>query len=493
MHHVLNWIAQGSVLAIAASVALGGLRRSRAQARYLLCWGAILAVLSLPILPILAITVAVPPAPGSPHPPGTLVAPPLIVPPAWWNSTTCVALLWGAWTAVCGIRIAADLRALRRARTVCAPFPVARESGLRCWMAVRADGRPARLVLSPDVGPAAVLSAGRPLIAVAPALLDRMTDDEIDRVVVHEWAHVQRRDDWLNLLHAAVQAMAGWHPAIWWLQRQAIRERESACDERAVAITGSPRRYAASLVTVAGLRTQPRRTLAAAGMLSSSSLGARVTRILATSQLASRRQSALAAVTIVAFLAASAAWLVRFPVTAAASPASALTRALATPPGTATPGDTATASAGRAPANANAAERRDPLGPQAPPVAGSPTRQAAPQHRATQLPPDLRGPAPVTLESGAPPAPADTSGSVPPPAPLSELPARAAVFPSPPPEVPSTVAEIVTPAAQAGGADAAPWDVAADAGMAVARGSRKAATATSGFFTRLGNRIGSSF
>jgi hypothetical protein len=151
----------------------------------------------------------------------------------------------------------------------------------------------------------------------------------------------------------------------------------------------------------------------------------------------------------------------------------------------------AASSIGRAPANAAAANDRDSLD-DAPPVAASTTPPAGAPDDAEPLPAALPPLAP-TAERGAQSAPADTSGSAQTPAALSELPARAAVFPSPPPEVPPTAAGIVMTAAEAGDAAPAPWDVAADAGMAFARGSRKAATATSGFFTRLGNRIGSSF
>ena len=56
------------------------------------------------------------------------------------------------------------------------------------------------LLVSNDVQSAAVIGFRRPAIAVSPRLLDRLTDEEIDRVLVHEWAHVERGD---HLVHAA--------------------------------------------------------------------------------------------------------------------------------------------------------------------------------------------------------------------------------------------------------------------------------------------------
>ena len=38
--------------------------------------------------------------------------------------------------------------------------------------------------------------------------------------------------------------VAGWHPALWWIERRLHLEREIACDEIAVPLTGSAKAYA---------------------------------------------------------------------------------------------------------------------------------------------------------------------------------------------------------------------------------------------------------
>jgi hypothetical protein len=40
---------------------------------------------------------------------------------------------------------------------------------------------------------------------------------------------------------------------------------------------------------------------------------------------------------------------------------------------------------------------------------------------------------------------------------------------------------------------ATPWDAATDAGMAVGRGSQRAAVATAGFFSRVGRKLAGTF
>src|SRR5262249_54897488 len=152
--------------------------------------------------------------------------------------------LWAAWCAIAVVRVVRAAFALRRARTACLELPEQRRSSLAAWSRNAARGRRARLVVSADVQSAAVLGCVRPVIAIAPVLVDRLEDDELDRVVIHEWAHVQRRDDLANLVQLGVWAIAGWHPAVWWLDRQLRLEREVACDDMVVALTGSAKAYA---------------------------------------------------------------------------------------------------------------------------------------------------------------------------------------------------------------------------------------------------------
>jgi D-alanyl-D-alanine endopeptidase (penicillin-binding protein 7) len=236
MHAVLNWLWQGCVVALALAAMLGLLDRARANVRYLVCWTAQLFVLALPLLALLD------PTPGQPSalprvPVGAVVA----VPDTWWASGLVVIAAWLAWASVGTARFAAAMLAIRRARADTRPFPPQVESALAHWRELRESGRRSRLVVSDAVGAAAVLGSGAPVIAVAPSLVERLEADELDRVLVHEWAHVQRRDDLVNLVQIAIRTLAGWHPAVWWIDRRLQAEREVACDETTVAITGAPK------------------------------------------------------------------------------------------------------------------------------------------------------------------------------------------------------------------------------------------------------------
>ena len=214
-----NWLWQGCAVALAATVMLRASRRLSATTRYHLWWVTLVTVLLLPVvsfqlpasrfqLPALSFQL---PASASPQvvttqsgdsarrtsldswqpEAGSLVLPSL---PSW--TVSLLLLLWATGTAISLARTAAALATLRRAKRTSRPFPEAAEVRLQTWLSLRSRGRQARLALSDDVRAAAVLGLTSPSIAVAPSALDALSDQELDQIVVHEWAHVQRRDDY---------------------------------------------------------------------------------------------------------------------------------------------------------------------------------------------------------------------------------------------------------------------------------------------------------
>ena len=98
---------------------------------------------------------------------------------------------------------------------------------------------------------ACALGLGRPVILVSRSVADALSDESLDEIVMHEQAHLDRYDDWSQLLLAVVGSLAGLHPAVRFLARRLDVDREAACDDRVVSCTGATRRYASSLLAVA--------------------------------------------------------------------------------------------------------------------------------------------------------------------------------------------------------------------------------------------------
>ncbi len=94
--------------------------------------------------------------------------------------------------------------------------------------------------------------AARPLLVVPSALLSRLDTDKRASLLVHELAHVKRRDHWIRLLEIAVTGLHWWNPLVWW-SKKALREAEERCCDAWVvwALPGSARSYASTILDTA--------------------------------------------------------------------------------------------------------------------------------------------------------------------------------------------------------------------------------------------------
>jgi beta-lactamase regulating signal transducer with metallopeptidase domain len=95
------------------------------------------------------------------------------------------------------------------------------------------------------------LVIGRGEICVPLPLLTGLCDAEVESVLAHELAHLERGDGlWFPII-TLVQAVLWWQPLNHWLAARLRHTAELACDDRAVAITGNPLDLARALVQVA--------------------------------------------------------------------------------------------------------------------------------------------------------------------------------------------------------------------------------------------------
>ncbi len=111
--------------------------------------------------------------------------------------------------------------------------------------------RPVKLCVSSDVAVPAAIGFFQPAIVFPAGLLPQLSTDEIMVILLHELAHLRRRDDWSNLGQKIVKAVFFFHPAIWWIENRLTLEREMACDDIVLAQTASPKAYASSLISFA--------------------------------------------------------------------------------------------------------------------------------------------------------------------------------------------------------------------------------------------------
>ena len=196
---------------------------------------------------------------------------------------------------------------------------------------------------------------------------------------------MQRRDDLVEVFQRVARVFAGWHPAVWWLGRQLHIEREAACDEMAVTLTGSSKHYASCLLKLAGLPMQRQSISPALGMLSSPVVSTRIQRIVNYHCHASPTWSTTAAGVGIVLLAGATCVIGSLRVVEAAQfvssevvPAGTVVQSLSTPPASEAPRANVAAADSPTPAPASRkASRRVPLATsEAPRIAVMPAAEA---------------------------------------------------------------------------------------------------------------------
>jgi beta-lactamase regulating signal transducer with metallopeptidase domain len=100
-----------------------------------------------------------------------------------------------------------------------------------------------------DIEPA-VARVFHPVVLLPAALLERLSPREIDAVLAHEREHIERNDNLKDSIHRLVETLFWFHPAVWWIGRRMIEERERACDEAVLAGGHDGGEYASGILAV---------------------------------------------------------------------------------------------------------------------------------------------------------------------------------------------------------------------------------------------------
>ncbi|MGA8503690.1 MAG: M56 family metallopeptidase [Candidatus Sulfotelmatobacter sp.] len=236
--HILNSLPEGLLIALFAWVILRLLPRQNSGTRFAVWFVALLAVASLPLI-------------------GSIVGPrfllsadgvrPLIALPAAWG--ILLFLAWVLFVSAGMLRLAAGLWRLRQLRRNCIAIdPAQLEPAVRKTLADFSSSRSVALATSEDVRVPSALGFFKPMIVIPAWALRELPAEELNIILLHEFAHLRRWDDWTNLLQKVVRAVFLFHPAVWWIDSRLELEREMACDDAVLAETANPHGYAKCLI-----------------------------------------------------------------------------------------------------------------------------------------------------------------------------------------------------------------------------------------------------
>jgi beta-lactamase regulating signal transducer with metallopeptidase domain len=173
--------------------------------------------------------------------------------------------LWVAgsllWWALAGLRLARFQRLLRYAKP--APAPLQDRAG-RLASRLGLARCPGVWLVPAPVSPMLWALGTAPRLLLPVALWERLGLDQQDTLLVHELAHLRRRDHWVRRLELLVLGLYWWHPVIWWARRELREAEEACCDAWVVwALPAAARAYATALLETVTFLSQSRPALPA--------------------------------------------------------------------------------------------------------------------------------------------------------------------------------------------------------------------------------------
>ena len=178
----------------------------------------------------------------------------------------CGRLAWGLWRA-------AALRRDAQPVTVTTALADQYEHLHRLF-----DFKHTQIATSKLVSGPVTIGLRNPLLLLPHGFLQRINDADLEAVLAHEFAHMQRRDFAKNLLYECISLPLAYHPALWLTRSRLAETREMICDDIAANAVSGHTRYAHSLLRLAALLSERPtiKTLHAIGIFDANILERRV-------------------------------------------------------------------------------------------------------------------------------------------------------------------------------------------------------------------------
>lgn len=110
-----------------------------------------------------------------------------------------------------------------------------------------------------------VIGHFKPLVLIPAGMLMSLPPAQAEAILLHELAHIKRRDYLLNLMQQTVQCIFFFHPAVSWVCSLISEEREHCCDDVAAACNGDKHAYIQALVSFYEYSLPPATALAFGG------------------------------------------------------------------------------------------------------------------------------------------------------------------------------------------------------------------------------------
>lgn len=111
-----------------------------------------------------------------------------------------------------------------------------------------------------------VVGVLRPMVLLPISISTGLSAEQIEMLLAHELAHIRRFDHLVNVFQRVVESALFFHPAVWWVSNRIRAEREHCCDDVVITAGGQRLVYAESLIRMAEFSRDYRNASLAAAM-----------------------------------------------------------------------------------------------------------------------------------------------------------------------------------------------------------------------------------
>lgn len=169
-------------------------------------------------------------------------------------SPTWASALFAAWAVMASLlvlRLLFSLWRVWRFRLSCVEVGAECDPALLNVISELSSSQRVKVLVSDEIRTPAAVGFFAPAVLLPSWSLQELSSEELKVILLHELAHLKRRDLWTNLAQKLIKAVFFFHPAVWWIDRRLALEREIACDDMVLAQTSDAKGYAESLVSIA--------------------------------------------------------------------------------------------------------------------------------------------------------------------------------------------------------------------------------------------------
>lgn len=163
--------------------------------------------------------------------------------------------------------------------------------------------------LSPKVNVPLVIGYFKPVVLFPIALATQLDIKQVEAILIHELSHIRRNDYLLNVIKTGIETLLFFNPFVWLSGRFINIEREHACDDLVVQLTGTPVTYAHALLKLEILKNKSTPALSMAATGKNQHLYQRIKRItdMKTNYMNAKQQ--IFAITLTIATVISLAWI----------------------------------------------------------------------------------------------------------------------------------------------------------------------------------------